>query len=201
MRKQLLHSLLVAGTAAGSVVFLITQTAPRIRFSRDRPLPRSKGGGDSYAQAASAHPARCRFGTVRHRRDRRPLPPVVKQRAGSVETQPAPRIPSARHQKEIVVSTPTVNRTVLRAAVIVLVADQLTKLAGTINLGGASYRCTIPTTASASSGARDRLDRACRRARWPRRRAMASRSPVRAESPLGCPGSSSAAQPRYSWIV
>ncbi len=33
MRKHLLHSLLVAGSAAGAVVFLITQTAPRISFS------------------------------------------------------------------------------------------------------------------------------------------------------------------------
>ncbi|MDP9333154.1 MAG: hypothetical protein M3Q30_07585 [Actinomycetota bacterium] len=32
MRKQLLHSLLAAGTAAGAVVFLITQTAPRISY-------------------------------------------------------------------------------------------------------------------------------------------------------------------------
>jgi hypothetical protein len=32
MRKQLLHSLLVAGTAASTVVFVITQTAPRVHF-------------------------------------------------------------------------------------------------------------------------------------------------------------------------
>ncbi len=32
MRKQLLHSLIAAGTAAGAVAFLITQTAPRTFF-------------------------------------------------------------------------------------------------------------------------------------------------------------------------
>ncbi len=32
MRKQLLHSLIAAGTAAGTLVFLIAQTAPSIQW-------------------------------------------------------------------------------------------------------------------------------------------------------------------------
>jgi lipoprotein signal peptidase len=51
--------------------------------------------------------------------------------------EPAPQIPSPLGApKGAIVSTDTIHHAILRSAVVVVVADQLTKLAGTLNLGG-----------------------------------------------------------------